>query len=129
MANPLQTIAHEVETSGSVGGTMHIEPNDTPRAGTSSLAWFALTRRGGQTIPLSACNCSLSVYKQPRVAGDAPIQKPALSAASVEGRQGTPSANITFPQAGAYEVVLSGQPATAGAFAPFELKFPVTVAQ
>ncbi|MGB3615845.1 MAG: hypothetical protein WBA10_18760, partial [Elainellaceae cyanobacterium] len=55
-------LAHQVTVSESVGGTIHIEPNDVPRAGRSNLAWFALTRRGGQTIPLSACRCSVSVY-------------------------------------------------------------------
>jgi hypothetical protein len=121
--------AHEVEVSGDVGGTMHIEPNDSPKAGTASLTWFALTRRGGQPIPLTDCNCTLSVYAQPRQQGGKPIVQPALSATSVEGHQGVPSAKVTFPRAGAYELVLQGRPVTSGTFTPFELKFPVTVAQ
>ena len=121
--------AHEVELSNEVGGTLHIDPNDSPKAGTASLAWIALTRRGGQSMPLADCNCKLSVYTQPHRAGDAPIQQPTLSAASIEGRTGVPSASITFPRAGAYELVLQGSPVKAGAFAPFELRFAVTVAQ
>jgi hypothetical protein len=121
--------AHEVEISNEVGGTLHIEPNDSPKAGTSSLAWFALARRGGQPIPLADCNCKLSVYAQPRSSGDAPTQQPTLSATSAEGRTGVPSANITFPRAGAYELVLQGSPVSTGAFSPFELRFAVTVAQ
>lgn len=124
-----QILAHEVEVSGEVGGTLHVEPNDNPKAGTASLAWFALTRRGGQPIPLSDCNCQLSVYAQPHRSGDAPIQQPSLSATAAEGRSGIPSANITFPRAGAYELVLQGSPVAAGAFSPFELRFTVTVAQ
>jgi hypothetical protein len=121
--------AHEVQISNDVGGTLHIEPNDNPKAGTASLAWFALTRRGGQSIPLSECNCSLMVYAQPRGQNDSPIQQPTLTATTAEGRQGIPSATITFPRAGAYELVLQGRPNSSGSFTPFELRFSVTVAQ
>jgi hypothetical protein len=121
--------AHEVELSNEVGGTLHVDPNDNPKAGTASLAWIALTRRGGQPIPLADCNCKLSVYAQPHQAGNAPIQQPTLSATALEGRTGVPSASITFPRAGAYELVLQGSPVKTGAFAPFELRFAVTVTQ
>jgi hypothetical protein len=126
---PLLSVAHEVEVSGDVGGTMHIEPNDAPRAGTASLTWFALNRRSGQPIRLSDCKCVLSIYAQPRRQGDSPIQQPALQTSDVEGRPSVPSANITFPRAGAYDLVLQGQPVASGNFSEFLLKFSVTVAQ
>ncbi|MEB3356701.1 MAG: hypothetical protein VKK04_08245 [Synechococcales bacterium] len=122
-------IAHTVEVSGNVGGTLHIEPNDTPRAGEPHLTWFALTRRGGRSIPLSACNCELAVYAQPYRPGDAPIAQPRLNAIAAEGYSGIPGADITFPRAGGYELVLQGRPVVAGDFAPFELRFSVTVAR
>lgn len=125
----LPVSAHQVQVSGEVGGTLHIEPQDNPRAGVASQAWFALARRGGQTVPLSACHCQLQVYARPRRQGDAPILSPALQAVSAEGRQGIPGATVTFPRAGAYELVLRGRPVTSGAFTPFELRFPVTVAR
>ncbi len=123
------SLAHTVEISGEVGGTLHIEPNDSPQAGQPNLTWFALTRRGGQPIPLSECNCTLAVYQEPRRQDDSPIQQPRLNATTVEGKSGVPSATVTFPQAGSYELVLQGRPITAGTFTPFELKFSVTVAQ
>lgn len=123
------TPAHEVQISGEVGGTLHIEPNDNPKAGQASLTWFALTRRGGQPIALSECSCTLAVYAQPRGQNDSPVQQPTLSATAADGRQGVPSANINFPRAGAYELILQGRPVTSGGFAPFNLKFSVTVAQ
>jgi hypothetical protein len=122
-------LAHEVEVSGEVGATMHAEPNDTPRAGQSSLVWFALTRRGGRTIPLSSCQCDLAVYAQPYRSGSAPIATPTLNSVSSEGYEGIPGATVTFPQAGSYDLVLRGRPVTPGDFAPFELRFPVTVAR
>lgn len=129
LLNGVMSQAHEVEISGEVGGTIHLEPNDNPKSGQATLTWFALTRRGGQLIPLSECNCTLSVYAQPRRQNGSPIQQPTLSATSAEGQQGIPSANITFPSPGAYELVLQGRPITSGSFTPFELKFSVTVAQ
>lgn len=119
--------AHETQVSGEVGGTIHIEPNDSPVSGSASLTWFALTQRGGQSIPLSDCNCTLTVYAVPHPHQDTPIQSPTLTETSVEGRQGVPSAMITFPRPGAYELILQGRPVTSGTFTPFELKFPVVV--
>lgn len=42
---------HQVQISGTVGGTLHIEPNDTPRANEDTLLWVALTRQGGTAVP------------------------------------------------------------------------------
>jgi hypothetical protein len=119
------TIAHLVQISGDVGATLHIEPNDNPRAGEPSLAWFALTRQGGELIPLEACNCQLEIYSQPE---NAIVQSPNLEPVSAEGYRGIPGAEVTFPQVGAYELVLQGEPTTAEDFQPFEFRFPVTVA-
>lgn len=122
-------MAHEVETAGNVGATIHVEPNDRPRAGTPSVLWFALVKRGGQAIPLSDCNCALSVYAQPRRSGDRPLQQPALRATTAEGQSNLPSATVTFPRPGTYEVVLRGSPKTARAFDSFQLSYTITVAQ
>lgn len=121
-------IAHQVQLADDVGGTKHIEPNDTPRAGESTLVWFALTRRGGQIIPLDECNCRLSVYTQPKAAGDRPVQEPPLRAITAEGYNGIPAADVTFPRVGAYELVLTGSPRAGDSFKPFQLTFTTTVA-
>lgn len=120
--------AHKIETSEDVGATLHIEPNDTPRAGESAQAWFALTRKGGKIIPLKECDCQLSVYSEPRTAATKPLSQPDLQAISAERYQGIPGAKITFPRPGAYQLELSGKPANNNNFKPFELKFDVTVA-
>lgn len=121
-------IAHKVQVSEDVGGTLHIEPNDTPRSGEPALTWFALTRKGGQAVPLEQCNCKLSVYREPSAPGSPPILTPPLKAVSAEEYQGIPGSEIQFPQPGAYRLQLSGTPTAQGNFKPFELKFEVTVA-
>ncbi len=118
--------AHQVEIVEDIGATLHIEPNDTPRAGENVLAWFALTRRGGQTIPLSDCDCQLAVYTQPQ--GNTATLTPALEPVDAEGYQDIPGAQLIFPAVGTYTLVISGSPKQAADFTPFELDFDVTVA-
>ncbi|BAY83169.1 hypothetical protein NIES267_26560 [Calothrix parasitica NIES-267] len=120
--------AHKIEIAEDVGATLHIEPNDTPRAGETALTWFALTRKGGKIIPLKECDCQLAVYSEPRETAATPLAKPNLEPVSAERYQGIPGANITFPKPGAYQLELSGKPADDDSFKPFELKFDITVA-
>ncbi|NEQ24984.1 MAG: hypothetical protein F6K28_39005 [Microcoleus sp. SIO2G3] len=119
--------AHTVQVSGDVGATFHIEPGHNPRMGKTSTAWFALTLRGGQSIPLSQCNCTLSVYTKPRTQNAQPLLRPALRAISAEQYQGIPGAEIVFPRAGAYELVLSGTAKNGANFRPFTLTYTVNV--
>ncbi|MBK1989551.1 hypothetical protein A0J48_018765 [Sphaerospermopsis aphanizomenoides BCCUSP55] len=120
--------AHTVKIAGDVGGTIHIEPNDNPRAGETAQTWFALTRKGGQVLPLKECNCQLAIYAEPHTPGEPALLEPPLKPVDAERYLGIPGAEITFPKPGVYELQLSGNPLTAGNFRPFELKFQVTVA-
>jgi hypothetical protein len=123
----LPVIAHNVEISNEVAATFHITPDHNPQAGKSSQTWFALTRRGGQSIPLSECNCALKVYAVPRTENTQPILKPQLKAIDVERYQDIPGADITFPQPGAYELEISGTAKDNSSFEPFELTYTVNV--
>lgn len=125
--NTTSVLAHEVEVSGDVAATFHLEPNHNPRAGETAKVWFALTRRGGQIIPLQQCNCQLAVYPKGYKQGDKPLMQPPLKAVSAERYQGIPGAEIVFPKAGIYELELSGKPKTASNFKQFKLTYTVTV--
>ena len=120
-------IAHNVEISNEVAATFHIEPNHNPRAGNKTKAWFALTRRGGKSIPLSECNCELNVYTVPRTADAQPILQPELKAIDVEKYQQIPGADIVFPSAGAYVLEISGTATDRTSFGPFNLTYTVNV--
>ena len=122
----IPAIAHNVEISNEVAATFHIEPNHNPKANQPSTAWFALTRRGGNSIPLSECNCDLRVYAVPRANDAEPILNPELVALNVEKYQNIPGAEIVFPQPGAYELEISGT-AKDDSFTPFELRYSVNV--
>jgi len=119
--------AHTVKVSGDVAATFHLEPNHNPKAGQRSQAWFALTRRGGQIVPLSQCNCQLAVYPNPRPQNAQPLMRPSLKYVSAEQYQNIPGAEIIFPRAGAYNLVLSGTAKNGGNFRPFSLTYEVNV--
>jgi hypothetical protein len=125
--NSISVLAHEVEVSGDVAATFHLEPNHNPRAGQPARVWFALTRRGGQIIPLEQCNCKLGVYTKGYKQGDKPLMQPPLKAISAERYQGIPGADIVFPKPGIYELELSGEQKKGANFKPFKLTYTVTV--
>ncbi|MEA5581037.1 hypothetical protein VB620_06750 [Nodularia harveyana UHCC-0300] len=125
-ADPI--FAHQVQISEDVGATIHIEPNDNPRAGEPSQAWFALTRKGGEVVPLTECDCELLIYAEPHTPGEPALIEPSLEPVAVERYQGIPGAEITFPKPGRYQLKLSGKPATEASFKPFQFDFEVTVA-
>lgn len=122
------TFAHEIKVAADVGATLHMEPNDNPRAGESTQAWFALTRKGGKQISLSECNCQLFVYAQPHTAKEPALLEPSLKPVVAERYQGIPGADIIFPKPGIYQLQLSGKPANKGSFKPFKFEFEVVVA-
>lgn len=120
-------LAHTVEISNQVAGTLHIEPDDNPRMGEEVQAWFALTSRGGKIIPLDQCDCQLSVYALPRNREDQPILTPSLQAVNVGQYQEIPGALITFPKIGSYEVEITGKANDGANFSDFNLNYTVNV--
>jgi hypothetical protein len=104
--------AHNIQVSGDVAGTWHIEPYHTPKAGEYAKAWVALTRKGGKILPLEQANCQMAVYLQPRKPADLPVLQPTVKAISVEKYQGIPGADIVFPNTGIYQLELNCTPKT-----------------
>jgi hypothetical protein len=121
-------IAHKVQVSGDVAGTWHVNPRDNPRAGESTKVWIALTRKGGEVLPLEQASCKLAVYSQPYTKGDQPILQPELKAIVAEKYQGIPGADVVFPAPGLYEMELSCTPNQTGEFEAFEMQSEITVA-
>lgn len=123
----IPVFAHEVEVSGDVAATFHLEPNHNPRAGEPVKVWFALTRRGGKIIPLEQCNCKLAVYPKGYKTGQNTLIQPPLKPISAEKYKGIPGAYLVFPKAAIYELKLSGTAKKKADFKPFELNYTVTV--
>lgn len=121
-------LAHQIKSDGDVGGTIHIEPNEPPHTGVPSQVWLGLARRGGDFLAPDRCNCRLLVYASPVEPGEAPLQQATLDGSTMQNFEAVFDQDITFPDVGIYELVVQGEPKTAGEFEPFELRFDVTVA-
>lgn len=120
------SFAHNLETDGDVGATFHLEPDHNPKSGEPATVWFALTRDGGEAIPLSDCDCTLSIVNTQDETKT--IEAPTLTSIDVETYTDIPSAEVVFPEAGLYAVKLSGKPSATAAepFEAFELSYEVT---
>lgn len=118
--------AHKTEVSGDIAATWHIEPDDHPGAGESAQVWIALTRKGGEIIPLEQCNCQLKIWAGSK--NTAPLLEPALKPISAEQYQGIPGAEVIFPNLGKYELQLSGTPKPGANFQAFQFNHSMLVA-
>jgi hypothetical protein len=124
--SPIPVAAHTIKTAGDVAVTFHIEPNHNPKAGETATAWFAMTRRGGKSIPLQECHCKLAVYLDSSPENLIQTMSTSLKSISVEQGQDLPGADLIFPQPGLYRLEFSGTPKQEGAFKPFRLTYNVT---
>jgi hypothetical protein len=120
-------LAHNVEVTGEIAGTWHVEPDHNPKAGESAKVWVALTRKGGEVLPFDQANCQMAVFEQPHVEGTQPVLQPQLKAIAADQYKGIPGTELVFPKPGLYEMELSCTPKTEGAFAAFEISSEVTV--
>ncbi|NJK72036.1 MAG: hypothetical protein HC926_01055 [Synechococcaceae cyanobacterium SM2_3_60] len=118
--------AHQVQTTDTVGATLHLEPDDNPRAGEETEVWFALTQAGGVMIPLHDCLCRLEVLAMPTL--DV-LATPDLVPVDAERYKEIPGATVLFPRVGAYQLRLVGEPVAEAAFDAFDLTFEVIVAR
>jgi hypothetical protein len=121
---PSPAWGHKVKTDAQVGATIHFEPDDRPKSLEPTKVWFALTKKGGTTIPLKDCQCQLQIRQLP---GNQQLATPQLQAINAEKYQDIPSATVLFPQPGAYTLELTGKSVKPGDFQPFKLEFDATV--
>jgi hypothetical protein len=122
--NNYPLIAHTVKASSdsNVAATFHLEPSHNPKAGDKSTAWFALTKAGGDVIPLGDCDCRLSLLQS-----GTPIATVAMKPIDAEQYKDIPGGEVVFPKVGIYTLELVGKPKTGEAFKPFKLSYEVTV--
>ncbi len=116
---------HELKVSGDVAGMIHVQPDHHPVVGEIAQIWIALSQRGGKPIPLSGCDCRMTLRN---LSSATPVLNPILLPISLEGYTDVPSATLRFTQSGRYQVQLTGKPQRGYSFTPFTLEFEVNVA-
>jgi hypothetical protein len=116
-------LAHELETDGSIGAVMHVNPNDDPIAGQQSGFFFEFKDTKNKFDP-KQCECTFSVVQD----GHELYTQP-LFQTNATANLSNPSVMYTFPEKGVYVIKLSGNPKTDKYFDPFSLEYDIRVDQ
>lgn len=112
--------AHTVVTDGTIGMTMHIDPDDAPVAGVPSRfdLWF---RDLSGRLDAGQCDGSFSVSRAGSLVGEPQVLFPPGTKTAAVGH------SLTFPAPGVYTVTIEGTPRGTARFSPFRLVFDVRV--
>lgn len=109
--------AHVLKTDGSIGATLHIEPDDNPSTGQSTSYVLSFTDDTGK-FSLLRCNCMVTIQMAGTTvySGALQVSDPTDSVDS-----------YTFQKPAVYTMQFTGNPTTPGAFQPFSLNYLVRV--
>lgn len=114
---PAQVFAHESKESGNTVILVHVNPFDTPVANKPAGVRVVVTQVEGN-FPVDECDCKATIsYKG----------KPLVTQSLFTDGEISSLVKIVFPQAGIYEVEVTGTPLRTKAFEPFDLKFDIRV--
>ncbi len=113
--------AHILQSNGSIGAVLHIDPEDDPIAKQQAGFFFEFKDKEQKFKPEN-CECTFKIieggkemYSQRLFQNN---QNPSLSNASVL---------YTFPQKDIYQVIVTGKPLAPNSFQPFTLTYDIRV--
>jgi hypothetical protein len=110
---PAPASAHVLKVDGTIGAVLHIDPNDSPEAGTPASIFFDLKDSSGK-FSIEKCACAVTITE-----GDKTVfNRNLISLAAV---------TYTFPEIGLYDVSLSGSPKDGASFDAFKLSYDIRV--
>lgn len=116
---PSPLSAHVLETDGSIGAVLHVNPDDSPIIGQPAELYFEIKDRNGLFTP-QACQCTLTITENNK---NIYTQNLIASSDDTSGL-GT---EFSFPRQNLYQLKLSGQPLPSNNFQPFELTYTLRV--
>ncbi len=105
---PSLALAHTLQTSGSVGAIIHIDPEDDPIIGKPASIYFDLKDTSNK-FSIENCTCFLTISLGNSQKLNVPLEH--------SGNQ------FTFPERGLYTITLSGSPKDTSSFSPFTLSW------
>lgn len=113
--------AHVLQTDGSIGAVLHIEPDDDPIAGPVSSIFLEFKDKQNK-FSSQNCNCTFSITENGQEIFNQPLFQTTNDPNSL-----TASIFFTFPQKDIYQLKVTGAPSTPNAFQPFTLTYDVRV--
>lgn len=111
--------AHVLQSNGTVGAVLHIDPEDDPIIGQPSGFYFEFKDTQNK-FQLSECVCTFSVKQNGK-------QVFTEQLGSRDENQLQAQVTYTFPKKNVYTITVTGQPRTEGAFTSFTLAYNLRV--
>lgn len=115
--------AHVLETDGTIGAVLHIDPEDDPIAGQPSGFFFEFKDKDGKFKPQD-CDCLFTVLED----GKQFFSQP-LFASSSEASLTSATVFFNFPKKSVYQIEVVGTPIKEDLFQSFTLVYDVRVAR
>lgn len=123
LRSPQGIYAHVLEKSGTVGGVIHIDPDDDPIVGQTSTIIIELKDTSGQ-LSKDTCACTFQIRSEGKTLYEQPLFK-GISEAEPQ--------NIiipyVFPRRDIYELQVKGAPTNGGTFQEFSLDYSIRVSR
>jgi len=113
--------AHVLLTSGSIGATVHVDPDDDPIIGIPTNFYFEFKDKENKFNP-SDCDCKISIYKN-----GTELSTQDLFTTSDSNNINSPIFQFTFPEKNIYELKITGTPKTSNSFKAFELNHTLRI--
>jgi hypothetical protein len=110
---------HVVMTDGTIGVTMHVDPDDAPISGKPSRFYFWFKDTTGHLDPAQCQGAFTVALGDTMVSNQALFAQVSLGLISVH--------DVTFPHSGVYTVRVNGSPRGRMSFQPFLIEFSVRV--
>jgi hypothetical protein len=107
----IPVFAHVLQSDGSIGAVMHIDPDDDPIANSPATLYFDIKDKNGQ-FNVTKCNCRVDIYEGGKVIYSSTL---------------TPAFPYTFPGKDVYQIHLVGSPQSPGDFPPFNIIYDIRV--
>jgi hypothetical protein len=115
-------LAHTLETEGTIGAILHVDPEDDPIIGQPSNFYFEFKDRNNK-FGIDKCRCSFFISKDGRE----------LHSQALVVYPDTPTTSgystYQFPEKGVYKVRVTGKAITPGLFNDFDLEWDLRVSR
>jgi hypothetical protein len=113
--------AHVLQTDGSMGAVLHIDPNDAPIAAQPAYFFLDFASKGG-TFTLANCTCNAVLSTTDGTV----LARPTINPIASQTSEGT--FQYQFSSSNEYLLTVSGAPVSGNAFQTFTLKYTFQVA-
>lgn len=121
LAKPNHVSAHMLATNGSIGGILHMNPEDDPIIGQQARLFFEFKDRNGKFDPKN-CSCTFAIVENGKE-----IYSQDLFQNSTNPSLDNASIVYTFPEKNVYTIKVSGKPYSNNSFSPFTLSWEIRV--